>query len=301
VYLNDEDETRARQMARWIRSDMERQYHILRGVDGKKQAIMIKYPRTSITMSSTGLAADAAEANATTTTSTNQQRKQQQQNDDDDDDAASAYVMSQIYMAERSTAATEFLTRGRHERSVAVYNYIGFDRSHSPPFAMQVSAATRMQKCFPERLQTLVMVEPPLWLRGVLTMLTPFLSESITERIKWASGEEEREQVFSSEPLSVGVENATPLLRPTGGGKLTEPVSLEHFLVDVPHFYVYDMVPCRREISQRERDLHHLAHTIPPPGPTLAEQASNLWGSWTGGSGGGNGSTSSSFGGSFGG
>ena len=30
-----------------------------------------------------------------------------------------SYVLSQIYMAERSTAVTEVLTRGRHERSVA--------------------------------------------------------------------------------------------------------------------------------------------------------------------------------------
>lgn len=98
------------------------------------------------------------------------------------------YVMAQLYMAERSTASTEYLSVGTEEKSLAIYDYVGFDSNNAPAFNSQVTAATLLQKTFPERLQTLVMIEPPFWLKGVLTLIKPFLSGTITERIKLVSG-----------------------------------------------------------------------------------------------------------------
>ena len=83
MYLSQDEEDKAKEMAELIRSDLNKQYHILRGQDDCGRCVMIKYPRTI------GGATEES------------------------------YVLSQIYMAERSTAVTEFLTRGRHERSVA--------------------------------------------------------------------------------------------------------------------------------------------------------------------------------------
>ncbi|KAL3909940.1 MAG: hypothetical protein SGILL_007890, partial [Bacillariaceae sp.] len=242
VYLNPSDETRAKEMADLIRFDMKKQYHILRGQDKFGQSIMIKYPRR--------------QANTT----------------------EAAYVMSQIYMAERSTAATEFLTRAKCERSIAVYNYLGFDRSMSPAFPMQIAAATQLQKLYPERLQTLVFVEPPLWLKAVLGVLNPFLSDSITERIQWATGIDERDTTFTR-LLGDDLSKATPLLRKDG--QLSKPVSLEHFLVDVPFFEIYDNLECQRDITEEEANLDKIAHASPvvDEGPSLAEKATSLWGS----------------------
>lgn len=225
---------------------MKKQYHILRGIDRHDQVVMIKYPRM------------------------------------EGDTTEKAYVNAQLYMAERSVAATEFFSRGKRERSVAVYNYLGFDRSMSPPFAMQVTAATQLQKVYPERLQTLVFVEPPFWLKGVLGLLSPFLSDSITERIKWASGMEERESTFSELLGADNVQQATTLMRKEG--KLTSPVSLEHFLVHSPFFSVYDSHPCKIDIEKEELALDKAALGIKDPGSddakdSLAKQASSLWGS----------------------
>lgn len=275
MYLHKEDEERAQEMAKLVRADLEKQYHILRGQDQHGQVVMIKYPRTG------------------------------------GDTSEESYVLSQIYMAERSTAATQVLALGRCERSIAVYNYLGFDRSMSPPFAMQVTAAVQMQKVYPERLQvrkcllervlfvfssvqlrtdlvrflthvsvehlqTLVMVEPPFWLRGAMGLLKPFLSDSITERIKWASGLDERDEVFANQ-LGVATDQATPLMRKDA--QLTSPVSLDHFLMDTPFCYVYDSVPCKRDVTAEEEELHKIAHTMPEEGPSIASQASSLWGS----------------------
>jgi len=150
--LDDEEQRRAKEMAALIRADMARQYNVMRGHDKNGRTIMIKFPRVK-----TGAAEDS-------------------------------YILTQLYMAERSTATTEFCSLGTQERSVAVYDYNGFASGNAPPYQMQLNAAVLLQKMFPERLGVVVMVEPPFWLRGLLKMISPFLSTTITERIKWATG-----------------------------------------------------------------------------------------------------------------
>jgi hypothetical protein len=233
----------ARKMADLVRQDMEKQFHILRGNDQYGQSVMIKYPRTK------------------------------------PDTTESSYVMAQIYMAERSTAVTEFMTRATRERSVAVFSYVGFDRSLSPGFTMQVAAATKLQQLYPERLETLVFVEPPFWLQGVLSLLHPFLSESITKRLVWATGSEEREKIFSS---LLGPENnnhAIPLMRKHG--LLKSPVSLEHFLVHVPFVGTYDSLTCEVNVTEEELQLDRTAFPLMDGDvgkQSFSEKVSNFWG-----------------------
>ena len=147
-----DDVERANEMAELIRADMTRQYNVMRGHDKQNRTVMIKFPRVK---------SGATEE---------------------------SYILTQLYMAERSTAATEFCSLGTQERSVAIYDYNGFDSNNAPAFQMQLNAATLLQKTYPERLGLVVMVEPPFWLRGLFSMISPFLSSSITDRIKWASG-----------------------------------------------------------------------------------------------------------------
>lgn len=150
--IAEEDKETAKVMADLIRADMSRQYNVMRGYDKQHRTVMIKFPR---------IKSGATEE---------------------------SYVLTQVYMAERSTAATEFCSLGTQERSLAIYDYNGFDSANAPPFQIQLNAATLLQKTFPERLGMVVMVEPPFWLRGLYNMIAPFLSTSITDRIKWASG-----------------------------------------------------------------------------------------------------------------
>jgi hypothetical protein len=120
------------------------------------------------------------------------------------------------------------------------------------------------------------MVEPPFWLKGVMSLLSPFLADSISERIKMATGIDERHTVFS-EQIKLSRDQSTTLMRKDG--QLTTPVSLDHFLVDLPFCYVYDSIPCKREITPAEEELHNVAHTMPEEGPSIATQASSLWSS----------------------
>jgi hypothetical protein len=160
--IDEQYEQRAREMAALVEEDLRKQIVIMRGKGHGNRATMIKLARLQ------------------------------------EGTAEEGYVLSQIYTADRSTAATEFLSMGREERSYAVMDFNGFDSKNAPPFQAQVTAATLLQQLYPERLQTLVMVEPPFWLRTLLTMLGPFLSAGITARIKHATGEVRERKVLCS-------------------------------------------------------------------------------------------------------
>ena len=230
--LDEKDREKAQEMAKQIEDDLSKQIVIMRGQDKGGRPTMIKFARM------------------------------------EEGTEEEPYVLAQIYVADRSTATAEFLSLGTEERSFAVYDYNGFESKNSPTVQAQIKAATLLQKLYPERLQTLVMVEPPFWLRGLMTLLGPFLSESITERIKMASGEEEKETVFGAcmEP-----ENSIPLL--LKDAKLGSGVSLGHYLEDVPYYCLYDDVPCNRSPDE-----------IKSTDVTVDTQSltSSLWGSLTG-------------------
>jgi hypothetical protein len=73
-----------------------------------------------------------------------------------------------------------------------------------------------------------------------------------------ADCQEEKEAVFG--PM-MDANNATPLLLTKG--KLDTPVSLEHFLEDVPFYCLYDDVKCERPIEVEEHKMHQVSVTQP--------------------------------------
>ena len=72
----EEDKARSKELAELVRADLSKQYNIMRGHDKHNRTVMIKFPRIE-----TGTTEES-------------------------------YVVSQLYMAERSTATTEFCSSG---------------------------------------------------------------------------------------------------------------------------------------------------------------------------------------------
>jgi hypothetical protein len=66
-------------------------------------------------------------------------------------------------------------------------------------------------------------------------------------------------------------EHTTPLL--LKDGKLGGPVSLGHFLQDIPFYCLYDDVKCERDILEEEKHSHYTAPVERAPSTT------SLWGS----------------------
>ena len=80
----------------------------------------------------------------------------------------------------------------------------------------------------------------------------------------------EKEKVFGA---MIDEENATPLLLLKGA--LDTPVSLEHFLEDVPFYGLYDDVKCARPIELEEEKMHEVSVTPPEQAASLTTSVWN--------------------------
>lgn len=67
-------------------------------------------------------------------------------------------------------------------------------------------------------------------------------------------------------------QNATPLLLKQA--KLDSPVSLDHFLEDVPFYGLYDDVKCERPIELEEEKMHQVSITAPEE---VASLTTSVW------------------------
>ena len=94
------------------------------------------------------------------------------------------YLTTQLYIAERANACTEFVSRGRHEKMVAVFDFSTYQSAHAPPIKWQLSAIRKIQYMYPERLHKLILLEPPLWVRAVYHSLRGFLPSTTQGKIQ---------------------------------------------------------------------------------------------------------------------
>jgi hypothetical protein len=145
----------------FVAQDLERQTMVVRGCDCHFRTIVYKPPRTSNPI-----------------------------------DAHQAFILTQLYTAERAIATSEFNTKGREEKLAVVFNFQGYSSAHSPSSTTLKNLVKVLQRCYPERLGVLVTVEPPFWMRAVYNLLWPFLSKATTEKIKMASGKVAIDKAF---------------------------------------------------------------------------------------------------------
>jgi len=95
-----------------------------------------------------------------------------------------AYLLTQLYIAERANACSDFLG---HDRMVAIFDLGRQAKGASPPLSWQYRAIQVVQQVYPERLHQLILLEPPFWMRGVFAALKPFLSVTTRNKISIVS------------------------------------------------------------------------------------------------------------------
>jgi hypothetical protein len=149
-----------------------------------------------------------------------------------------AYMLAQIYLAERTIALTELLSKGKEEKLILVFDFAEYDSAHSPPFGVLKSTVTMVQKIYPDRLQRLFVLDPPFWMRSVYTMLYPFLAVETREKVHLVSGNEQKERLLSE---YIDPQQAMPLM--LSDGQLTSEIDIDHFLNRVSFHRLYDDVP----------------------------------------------------------
>jgi hypothetical protein len=149
-----------------------------------------------------------------------------------------AYTLAQIYLAERTIASTELLSKGKEEKFVLVFDFGAYDSAHSPPFSALKSTVTLVQLLYPDRLKKLYILDPPFWMRSVYAMLKIFIAADTREKVNLVSGNEQKERLLSE---YIDPQQAMPLM--LSDGQLTSEIDIDHFLNRVPFHLLYDDVP----------------------------------------------------------
>ena len=144
----EETEPFATKLRNSIYNDMTRQPVIMKGHDNKNRAILYKGPRLKSGVSE------------------------------------EEYLTTQLYVAERASACSEFVSLGQREKMVAVFDFSSSKSAHSPPMKWQLSAIRKVQHLYPERLHKLILLEPPFWMRGIFLSLRAFLPKSTQDKIQ---------------------------------------------------------------------------------------------------------------------
>jgi len=152
-----------------------------------------------------------------------------------------AYLYANIYIAERGLAVNEFLSLGKQEKLLVIFNFRQYNSANSPPHHLHDIMTKMMSRTYPERLAKLILMEPSLWLRVGYKLVYPFLARDTRDKIAFlpnVQSEQRKRAVFGH---LVDPEQATQHL--LHDGKLTSPLDAKHFVMNVPFHQLYDDVP----------------------------------------------------------
>jgi CRAL/TRIO domain len=198
-YESDEEAALADQIRHKISSDLMKQKAYVRGRDREGRALLIMHPRTC---------AETVE---------------------------DEFVTTMLYLMERAIAFTEFDSAGCIEKISAVFDFASFNSSLAPSTDAIKRVASILQNSYSERLQKLVIVDPPFWMRTAWGILKPFLHPVTRAKIVMASGQKSKISVIGG---IIDESEAMPFLLPTG--HLRDEVELDVFTKNVPFQVGYD-------------------------------------------------------------
>lgn len=208
-----------------IRAELQIQKMVVRGYDRQRRAIIIKLSRQGPWPSTSDHQANDA--------------------------ARRGYEVAHCYFAERGLATSECLTRGRLPEVMVVADFGDYDAAYSPPVGVIMAGLLGLQPHYPERLGKAVLLDAPLWLHGVVTLLKPLLSETTRSRLIVSGGTLDKVASFfysNSKSITdivhelVDESQAMPLLLP--GGQLSPEMDPIVQVTTVPFFCLYDQGLC---------------------------------------------------------
>ena len=158
-FQNDQDKKTAVLYKRLIESDLRKQTMVVRGMDKQGRPVVLISNRTS----------QATETGAAL------------------EEAVEAYVLARLYVLERALAVAEVSSLGRTERVMAVIDFT--NKTYPPVLAGVKRIATIFPYSHTERLQRMVVINPPLWGRAMYNVVYPFLAKETRDKFIVVSGE----------------------------------------------------------------------------------------------------------------
>lgn len=198
-YDSEKDQQLAAKIKAWIEDDIEKQICFVRGRDKEGQAILSIMARTDCSTDS------------------------------------EAFLYLILFVMERAIATTEQSSVGNLEKIMVVLDFGSFKASVAPSLADAKAVLMILQHNYPERLRRLVILDPPLWLRTVYGLVSPFLDPLTKQKFIVCSGQTRKQAILSE---YVESNQAMPFMIPDG--KLTEKVDISRYLKNVPFQQGYD-------------------------------------------------------------
>lgn len=224
VELSQEDAEVCSRFERLIETDLQIQPMVVRGYDRENRPIVIKLSR-------------------------------QQKWNVDDETARETYESANLYVAERATANSEFLSRGMGEKITPVFDFADYSSANSPPLTEIVNTVKMMQANYPERIGRALILDAPFWMQAVFKILSPFLAERTRKQLSVLGAAGSDTALLSMVwPLGGGIsstdtrdetvravvdpEQAMPFM--LKDARLTTELDLDHQLRRVPFHVLYD-------------------------------------------------------------
>lgn len=222
VELTDAQTERCTELEGLVSHDLAVQPMAVRGMDQEGRAMVIKLSRT--------------------------------QPWDATDTPIHGYYFAHFYVAERAMAVSEYASRGAMEQVTLMADFSTYDSAHSPPMKVVSGLVQQLQPVYPERLAKAFILEAPLWMQTMTTILRPFLAVRTRQKFVVTGAVSNFVATLSGgssstkDSLIKGVvdpSQAMPFMMTDG--KLTDPIDTERQLEVVPFFEPYDHEPSAGE------------------------------------------------------
>lgn len=93
------------------------------------------------------------------------------------------YLLAQYYMAERAIAVSEIHSRGAVEHVTVIADFGTYESGNSPPLKVLSELVKVLQPAYPERLGMAVLLDTPLFMQTLTTLLRPFLATKTSRKV----------------------------------------------------------------------------------------------------------------------
>jgi CRAL/TRIO domain len=151
-YSNAEAALIAARYRGYIQEEARHQTNVVRGCDKMSRCIVLKLERRSA------------------------------QHDQD------TFFIAHLYLLERAIATTEVLSEGREEKCLGMGDFGTYQSAYAPSRQALMALIDALQRYYPERLKQMILLDPPLWMRALYSILRVFLRSETREKIVMVSG-----------------------------------------------------------------------------------------------------------------
>ena len=142
----------------------------------------------------------------------------------------SSYIHQQLYVAERSAAVTEYVSRGKLDTVTAIFNLKNQPKGNAPALTWQYNVIGMVQQVAPGRIGRVLVLDPPFLIRQVFNLIKPLLSQSLKESTDLCSGS------TKDQLLRETLEHPDIF---TKDGGLIESIDIDKYFYETPFYYSY--------------------------------------------------------------